>query len=101
MAARYDFRGQAVGLCCGAQYINAKGNRDIGADAKPDVVRLQIEALIHRRRQADDYFGAGHRQAFPGADVDGNPFPTTGIDLQPQRGKVSTCESAATPCSWR
>ncbi len=69
--------------------INADGNGDIGTDAGAHVIRLQIETLIHGRRlpQPDDDFGAGHRQALAGADVEGDAAPAPGIDLQLQGGK--------------
>src|SRR2546425_8771361 len=66
--------------------VRADGDRDVGADPKAAIVRLEIEAVIHRGRlaESDDDFGARHGQALSGADVEGHTLPAPGIDLQSQ-----------------
>src|SRR5256884_1105808 len=69
--------------------VRADGDRDVGTDPKAAVVRLEIEAVIHRGRlaESDDDLRARHGQALSGADVEGHTLPAPGIDLQSQGGE--------------
>ena len=84
MTARDDLDGLGNRLVC-SHGVGADRDRDVGADAKPQIIAPEIEAAIHRRRlaEANDEFGAGHRQALSRADVNRHALPAPGIDFQP------------------
>src|SRR5262245_10479749 len=88
-SGRNQFSAGAGSLLLGVDNIRANGNRYIGADPEPAIVRSQIIVAEHRRWQAQpDYdLGAGHGQALAGSDVEGNAVPSPRIDLQFQRSE--------------
>src|SRR6266480_3769970 len=69
--------------------VRADGDRDVGTDPQPAVIRLEVEAVKHRGRPAesDDDLRARHGQALSGSDVEGYALPAPGIDLESQGDK--------------
>src|SRR5215470_12993049 len=71
------------------QYHHSHGDGDLGTEAEPQMVFRQGTFGNQCRRLAKlaDNFRGSHGQAFSGTDVERNPFPAPGIDLQPKRSK--------------
>ena len=89
LTARYHFRALANVILSRSNNIQGERERDLGTKPQPEVVPRQIESLIHRRRllQPDNDFCTRHGKAFSSPDIERNPFPAPGIDLELQRRK--------------
>src|ERR1044071_6052414 len=76
-------------LCAVRHDIHANGERDFGIDAEPEIIRFEIEVLVHRRRlaQLDGDLCAGHRKALAGTYVKRHTAPSPRINLQSQCGE--------------
>src|SRR4029077_20687839 len=63
--------------------------RHLGTDPEPQIVPRKGTLPDDRWRlsKSTEDLRASHRQVLSCADVEGHPFPTPGIDLQPQCGK--------------
>src|SRR5437667_9033154 len=74
--AHYQFVSLADRILSRGDNVYAEGQCDLGADPKPEIVRPQIEIRIHRRglTEPDDDFCAGHGEAFPRPNIEGNTF---------------------------
>src|SRR2546425_8027637 len=68
----------------GVYAVHADAKGDVRTNSQPAMIRLQIEAFIHRwwLTQPDNNLGAGHGQTFSGPEVERNAAPAPRIDLE-------------------
>ena len=90
------------GLAGGADH-GPQRDRHFRADAEAVIVGRQrrSEKTAGGSLQPDQHLGAGHRQALAGPDVEGHACQRQVSIHSRTAANVSTCESGATPFSWR
>src|ERR1700730_16551723 len=90
LPAPRDFCGYTNRLVARSREVQTEGNRIVGADSEPEMIRLQVAILEHRgwTPEPHQHFGDGDWKAFAGPNIKRNATPPPGIDLKLQ-GRVS------------